>query len=223
MEDQQEELMKVVAVMSVPMCGWNPHWGCSTEAMRPFGIPIELGYGAFWHQSMQCLLEAAIVNGMDWVLTLDYDSMFTAKHLDRLIGQFGQNPQIDALAALQCKRGTEESPLMTRKGQTEVQVTGEPIQVDTAHFGLTLFRTEALKRMPKPWFVGIPAPDGSYGDGRTDADIYFWHKWKEAGNTAFVDPLCSIGHIQPRVVYFDDQFQPEHCDVFQWRKREASK
>lgn len=222
MEEEVQDI-KIVALMSVPMCGWNSHWGCTAEALRPFQIPIRLGYGAYWHQSMSNLLEDCVKENLDWVLTLDYDSVFRAEDLDRLIGQFGQRPDIDALAALQCKRGNDEVPLMTAVGQTEIPVTGEPIKADTAHFGLTLIRVDALKRVPMPWLVSRPDEAGSYKTTRrTDADIDFWQKWQAAGNTLYVDPMCSIGHLQPMVAEFDEGFNPRHVHVFDWRNRRVS-
>lgn len=221
-EQADAPFVKVVAIMSVPMTGWMPHFGCVFESLRPFNMPLRLGYGAYWHQSMSNLLEVALKEGIDWVLTLDYDSLFTAEHLDRLIGVFGQNPNIDALAALQCKRGTEESPLMTVAGASEVDVTGEPIKVDTAHFGLTLIRLDALKRVPMPWFVGRPDENGSYlTERRTDPDITFWRQWQAVGNSAYVDPLCSIGHLQAMVAEFDENFEPRQVHVNDYRKRKA--
>lgn len=213
--------VKIVALMSVPMLGWNPHWGCSSEAVRPFKIPIRLAYGAYWHQSIQNLLQDCVDERLDWVLTMDYDSMFTARHLDRLLGQFGNHPHMDALAALQCKRSTDEVPLCSVEGVTEVEVNGLPFKANTAHFGLTLIRVEALAKMPLPWFTSRPDPDGSYRTlKRVDADIDFWHRWKDAGNTLYVDPMCSIGHLQPMVSEFDAEFKPRHTHVNDWRKRE---
>lgn len=217
--DPQYADIKMAAIVSVPMIGWNPHWGCATEAFRPFNIPIRLGYGAYWHQIMSNMLEDAIDDSLDCVVTLDYDSMFDALDVDRLIGQFANHPKIDALAALQCKRGLEETPLLTAHGQSELEITGDPFRVDTAHFGLTLFRMDALKRMPKPWFIGKPDENGSYRTlGRTDPDIAFWRNWEKAGNSAYVDPGCSIGHLQPMVSVFNEAMKPEHIHVNAWRK-----
>lgn len=219
MSDQD---IKLAAFMSVPQCGWNAHWGCSVEAVRPFRIPIRLAYGAYWHQGMSNLFEDAVAEGLDWLLTFDYDSIFTAEQLDRLIGVFGQRPDIDALAALQCKRGTDDCPLMTVAGAQDVPVTGEPIRADTAHFGLTLIRTDALKRVPMPWFQGVPDEKGSYKNGKhTDADIYFWRQWQKAGNSVYIDPMSSIGHLQAMVSEFDETFNQRHVHVIDWRKRKA--
>lgn len=218
-ETAQYEDIRIVVLMSVPMCGWNPHWGCVSEAVRPFQIPIRIAYGAYWHQSLSNLLEDCIDDGLDWVLTLDYDSIFSAEHVDRLIRTFGQNPQIDALAALQCKRSTDEVPLLTVAGESAIEVDGNPFKVTTAHFGMTLIRMESLKKVPMPWFRSMPDPRGSYRTlERTDADIYFWHEWNKAGNTVYVDPQCTIGHLQPMVACYDENLKVKHVHTTDWRK-----
>jgi hypothetical protein len=155
-------------------------------------------------------------------LACDYDSMMTARHVGQLIERFGRNPHMDALAALQCKRSTDEVPLLTVEGATRITVAAEPIKVDTAHFGMTLIRAASLARVPRPWFEGRADPDGSYRTlGRTDPDIAFWHGWRAAGNTLYVDPLCSIGHLQPMVAEFDEHYKPRHVHVVDWRQKHA--
>ncbi len=220
-ETAQYADIKIAGLLSVPRVGWNDHWGCVAEAVRPFQIPLRLGFGAYWHQTMSNMLEDCIDDGIDWVLTLDYDSMFSAEHLDRLIRRFGQCPHIDALAALQCKRGTDEVPLMTT-GTTAVEVNKvnpDPIKVNTAHFGFTLIRLDSLKRVPKPWFVGRADENGSYRTlSRIDPDIAWWHAWAAAGNTAYVDPACAIGHLQPMVACYDDDMKLGHLHVNEYRK-----
>ncbi len=219
-ETAHYEDIKIACLLSCPMVGWNPHWGCVAEAVRPFQIPIRLGYGAYWHQTMSNMLEDCIDDGLDWVLTLDYDSMFFAPQLDHLIRTLGQNSHIDALAALECKRSSDEVPLFTISGQTAIEVDGNPFKVTTAHFGMTLIRLDALKKVPKPWMVGTPDASGSYRTlQRTDADIDFWHKWNKAGNTVYVDPKCSVGHLQPMVSQFDEHFKPQHIHVVDWRQQ----
>ena len=67
-------------------------------------------------------------------------------------------------------------------------------EVDSAHFGCTVFSSKALKRTLKPWFQDQPNADGEYGDGRTDADIWFWRQFRKSGNRCYVSPRVSIGH-----------------------------
>ncbi len=213
------EDLKIVALTSIPMCGWNPHWGQLCEALRPFQIPARLGYGAYWHQTISNMLEDCIDDGIDWAITFDYDSMMTGNQLNQLIRRFGQNPHIDALAALQCKRGKDDVPLLTVSGKSVIEIGREPFQVTTAHFGMTLLRLDSLKKVPMPWFVGSPDENGSYRTlRRTDADIYFWHAWNKAGNSVYVDPQCRIGHLQPVVSVFDDQLKPKLMHLEDWRK-----
>lgn len=227
MSERAQVEIKMAAVLSAPTCGWNSHWGCVQEALGVRGIPVRLGGGAYWHQTMQTLLEDAVNDGLDWVLTLDYDSIFTAAHVQRLIDTMANNPYIDALAALQVRRGTIECPLLNvGDGKSEVEFNGQPVKVRSAHFGLTLFRCNKLAALPKPWFIGKPGPSGSYDNERTDADIAFWLHWEANGNTCYVDPECSIGHLQPMVAEFQQVerdgkawLEPRHVHVHEYRSR----
>lgn len=215
-------LVKVAAIMSVPRVGWNDAYSAIVEALTPLRIPITQFNGVFWGQCMQRAFEDAIEHGVEWLLTVDYDSMFTSRDVDKLIGALGNTPDMDAVVALQCRRGDDESALMTLKGKTSVQTDGTPFRVDTAHFGLTLIRMSAMADIPKPWFASRPTEEGTWGEGRLDDDIWFWHQWKEAGKTVYIHPECRIGHLQVMVSLFDDDMQPHHMHVKQWREKSKS-
>jgi hypothetical protein len=73
---------------------------------------------------------------------------------------------------------------------------GDLTKLRTGHFGLTMIRTASLKEMPKPWLWSKPAPDNSWGDGRTDDDIYFWRQWAAAGKTLFNANRVVVGHLE---------------------------
>lgn len=223
--------LKIAALMSVPLCGYNPHYGCHSAALRPFGIGVMLAYGAYWHHGISNMFEDALANGTEWILTLDYDSMFTYKHIHRMITKILLHPEIDALAALQPRRGPDGAMLATvpnqknldtdSAGRIPVDVGDDPVAVDSAHFGLTFIRVEALKRMPLPWFLDLPNDSGSYKTlGRTDADMYFWRHFRECGNKAFVDMHSRIGHLDAYVSEFDDSFKLNLVHCQDWRARE---
>ena len=209
--------IKIAAMMSVPRYGSLNARGIIDMALRPFKIPLRISTGVFWGQCMQRMFQAAVDENLDWILTIDYDSLFTDKQVSDLMVTFGRNPHIDALAALQCRRHGEH-PLMIIAGQAQTVVTGAPIKVDTAHFGLTLIRVEALRKMNKPWFHSITDKSGGWGDGRVDDDIYFWHRWRDAGLSLYVDPACAIGHEEECVSYLDDDMRVQRCAVHEWRK-----
>lgn len=212
--------VKVNAVMSLPRLGWNDAWGCAHDALAPFGIPISRFFGVFWGQCMQRALSDAVENGVDWILTIDYDSVFTTAHVDTLLSVFADNPDMDAIAPLQVKRASD-TPLMYRKNSTEITFgKTRPFRVDTAHFGLTLLRVDSLRRMPKPWFKAEPGKDGEWGEGRTDEDIYFWEKWYDCGFSTYIHPAVKIGHLEIMVSEFDEDFNVIHTNVSKWRERE---
>lgn len=229
-----QQQVKVCAVMSIPRVGWNDAWGQVLEALSPLRIPVHRFTGVFWGQCMQRVFNECVQTGVDWILTIDYDSMFTAQHVDQLLGTLGNNPHIDALAAMQIRRG-QKYPLITKSGATKkimpcpgcgkdmeslvAEIDNSPLRVTTAHFGLTLIRVDALKAVPKPWFYSQPdencewEPDGS----KLDDDIWFWHQWKAAGKTVFVDPNCRIGHLELMVAEMGDNMEPRHIYVPEWR------
>jgi len=91
--------------------------------------------------------------------------------------------------------------------------------VTTAHFGLTLIRVDSLKDVEKPWFYSQPDEDGEYGDNRLDDDIWFWHQWRLAGKKIYVAPSVSIGHLEETVAVFDDDLQPKHEYIAEWRDK----
>jgi hypothetical protein len=207
--------MKVRAIMGLPRVGWNDSWLSISEALRPLNIPIETHTGCFWGQNVQKGMQRALDDGIDWLLTLDYDSMILPIHVARLVNILATHPEIDAIAALQMRRGIE-MPLMGVTGQTEIDITPEPVQVHTAHFGLTLLRTECLRTMTKPWLHAVPDENGEWGEGRRDDDITFWDKWRAAGHTIYVAPDVRIGHLELVVSEYDDDMKPVHRHITEW-------
>ena len=200
--------INIAAVLADPRIGWSHFWSKCSSALIKKGIPIHTYTSCFWHQGMQNLLEKEVDQGVDWVLCLDYDTLFDADQLERMIQLFSVHQGIDALVALQCKRGTQ-TPLMGIDGgagrDIPIEEGQELIEVDTAHFGLTLIRTRALKTMDKPWLLNNPDTDGSYTADRVDPDIYFWRKFKEAGNSVYVTPQVRVGHMELLATQYDER------------------
>jgi len=194
--------LKISAIMSVPRLGFMDNFTCAYHAMLGMGIPFRTFTGAYWGQCLQRAMQMQVDEGFDAILTLDYDSVFTRDALQRLVDTFEAHPEIDALAPVECHRSLAQ-PLMTIEGEdgnlmpkvpTERFFNSDLLKIRTAHFGLTLIRVEALKKMPLPWFWGQPGLDGKWGDGKVDDDIYFWLEWKKAGNSLYLANRVVIGH-----------------------------
>ena len=233
---ETEKQLKVAAIMSIPRIGWNAAWGQIISTLNAFNIPLRACEGVFWGQCMQRTMEECVRDGIDLILTIDYDSMPTKHALQELFRQFLGNPEIDALAALQMRR-EQKFPLFAIKpedadklrpkedvgpkqdGVKTLVIDGNPIKVETAHFGLTLIKVEALKKCGKPWFASTPDKEGGWGDLRVDDDIFFWNQWREAGNSCYMAPTVSIGHLELKVSQFDENMNPLVLSLKEWRER----
>lgn len=184
-------------------------------ALKACHIPLTVSGGVYYGQCMQTMLEA-LIGKVDYALTIDFDSMFTERHVQRLLSLVAGHDQIDAIAAVQPKRGCGEILASRREGSRTVDWTGYPIQVDSAHFGLTVIDIKKLATVPKPWFWAQPNDDGKWEGSKIDDDVYFWKKWQEAGHRVFVDPGCRLGHLEEVVTVFDDNMELQHLYPKQW-------
>ena len=220
MKKQNTTTIKLGAYLTLPRYEAVASRSLIEQALRALKIELTTSQGVFWGQCMQRMFDKAVNDGIDWILSLDSDSLFTPEQLSLLMDTLASNPHIDALAALQCRRGSPYPLLTTGTGEDNqiVEVSNQPIKVTTAHFGLTLIRVDSLRKTPKPWFFAQPSDDGNWDDTRMDDDIWFWHQWRLAGNTLYVAPSVSIGHLEETVVQFNDKMEPEHMYVHQWRE-----
>ena len=185
-------------------------------ALRSLGIPFTVSGGVYYGQCMQKMLESAIEQGIEYAVTVDGDSVFKPEQLQRLISIAVQESHtIDAITAMQVRRGAK-TLLGTIAGKLSAEWDGYPIKVDTAHFGLTVINLAKLEATPKPWFFCKPDANGQWGDGRVDSDVWFWHQWKDAGNTIYIDPETRIGHVEEMIVLHNDDLEVEHIYPADW-------
>lgn len=222
MEQQQvTKQVRVGAVMTAPRYEAVFARNYIEMALKQLGIPLTVSGGVYYGQCMQIMLSDLVRQGIDFALTVDFDSMFTAEHVQRLLNIIASNDYIDAIAALQPKRGCG-TVLAALEKETDCEWTGRPLQVMSAHFGLTVIRVEKLKTLPKPWFIAQPDENGDWIGDKIDDDVFFWKRWREAGNSVYVDPGTRLGHLEEMVTVYDDQLQPIHLYPKQWSEQRAS-
>ena len=215
--------VKICCCTSIPRVGFNDHWGNLMDALTPYDIPVVRFTGAFWGHGMQKMFVQCCESGVDWIMSIDYDSMITEQHLKRLFETFARNDDIDALTCVQAKRNNKY-PLLYREdavGKPEERAKSDErglILVDSAHFGLTLIRASKLRDLPLPWFASKPDSDGSYdGKDRIDEDIWFWKMWKKAGRSLYVDIDVRIGHLELMVSEFDADLEHRYLTINEWK------
>ena len=213
-----EAEVKVAAVMSMPRLGFTDNFFCVSSALTPHGISPVKVTGAYWGQSLQRAIES-VVEDADWVLTIDYDTIFSAKTVEALM-TLAMWSGMDALAPLQVKREANAVmfalPGSTPDEQTQVSDDWfkKPVQpVETAHFGLTLIRASALRATPKPWFVETANDEGTFTGGHMDADIHFWKQFRKSGHKLGLATHVSVGHAELMITW--PSRQVADCKVLQ--------
>ena len=218
--------LKIGAAMSVPRLGFTDSSTCIFEALTPLKMPIYKEQGVFWEQCLERALEHYVDAGMDAVLTIDYDTIFTADDVLTLIRLMEENPDVDALVPVQQGRGMD-TPLLSIKQPSGRRLEKCPpemfasdlTKITTGHFGLTLIRTSALLDMPHPWFHGQPDAEGRWGPTKTDADITFWRKMAKHSKRACLANRVTIGHGAGDVIIRpSERFQPLYQTAIDYRK-----
>jgi SAM-dependent methyltransferase len=225
----QQGQPKVRAVMTAPRLGFNDMWDCAMLALPKLGIDFARINGAFWDQCITRAIEETIeAHAPDYVLAIDYDSVFHAGHVAKLLQLAMAHPEADAIAPLQASRHKgaplfgvdpndgDEGDNSSVRHIERVEFCVDLRRAPQAHFGLTLLRVEALKSLSKPWFYGRPNGDGEWKDGKTDPDIAFWRKWKAEGFSLYLAPRVVIGHLELMVRWPDEDMQAVWQSVRDW-------
>jgi hypothetical protein len=226
----------IECIMSLPRVCWTDTQGEVHQAAHKLGFKVTRATGVFWGQSLQRLFEIALKSlETKYILTVDYDSIFDAEDIIRLWQVMESNPDVAALCPLQIGRD-KETPLFSVRGEDgsllkemgEDHLFTDALDMNTGHFGLTLIRTDAIREMKRPFFQGIPSPNGDWGEGRVDDDIFFWNRLREAGKRICLCPRVRIGHLQNVVTWpgedcraitqyltdYHDNGRPRQCMTF---------
>jgi len=225
----------MAAVMTLPRLGFTDNLFCASESLSPLGIRLMRSCGVFWGQCLTDMIEQAIDAGFEYVLTLDYDTVFSAADVRELYRLMEQHPEADAICALQMKRSCT-TPLFTvtsksGEGITELdaaEMEQELLEVTTAHFGLTVLRCSAFADIERPWFGARPDQngrwcgpvlvDGKLAGGKLDADIAFWARFRDAGKRLFQANRVSIGHLQLMVTWPGVDLTPVYQHVYDYNQ-----
>ncbi len=214
----ERKLSGVRAVMSVPRFGPLMHPRCAEKAFFQLGINARSTSSCYWAQQISNLMEDAIADpACDFVLTMDFDTVFCAADVMELYRLLKACPDVDAVIPLQSKRGCDEvlmsiagrQPGKCRTAIAEADLLHRSLlPANTGHFGLTMFRADSLRKFPRPWMVPEPSAVGKWRDGHVDADIDFWRRFREAGFKACLAPRVVVGHLEEVVKWPGRDLKP---------------
>lgn len=207
---------KIACVVSMPRIGFTQNMRSMIRELSMRGIAVKIGTGAFWHQVLTTIIEEELESKPDFVLTLDYDTWFKYDQIVEMM-EMMELSDADAIVPMQVKRESKEILLKADKTtMTRADYETGLMPIATGHFGCTLFRASAFENLKRPWFLPVPGPDGRWGDGRTDADIYFWQNYIACGLKVYLATQIRLGHLQQVCTFpgkFEDDLAPVHCYI----------
>jgi hypothetical protein len=200
----ERTLQNVRACMSVPRYGPLMHPRCVEKAFYQLKIRLDSRQSCYWHQQLSILMEEAIADpSCEFVLTMDFDTVFCAADVLELYRLLKACPEADAIFPLQAKRGCETAlfTMTDRNGRLRDSINAADLYrnllpANTGHFGLTMFRADSLRNFPRPWMVPEPNFAGRWDNGQIDADIDFWRRFKAAGLRCYLAPRVVVGHLE---------------------------
>jgi len=196
---------KIMGALSCPRLGFMDFMGASLVAFLENGVPLRLLYGAFWDQALYGGITQAIKDGYDYIITTDYDTVYSEAEVKKLIDLAIANPEADAICAMQMGRfsgllASTDSGCIEHK-----QFEDDLVPINTGHFGLTIIKLSALNDLPKPWFLGVPNSEGGWEPktDKVDPDIYFWQNFQKHGRKLFLASRIVVGHLELLVKFPD--------------------
>lgn len=209
------DVPKVIALLSCPRLGWTDNFRCAQTVFMSLGVPMLVDSGVFWGQGLSRLMKLCADRGVEFVVTLDYDSIFSKEHVARLYQLITENPEVDAIVPVQVKRECNSS-MFTMWGDGEMQTSVKADEfmrsltpIATGHFGLTIIRTSSLEKLSKPWFKSISDLNGEWEQGHIDEDIYFWINAMASGWKVCLANEVRIGHLQRIIAWPRSDFTPQ--------------
>ena len=205
---------RACVVMTKPRLTFSDNETCLMRISR-LNVSYMSHSGAFWEKNISKVIDQAVEAGHEWIVTSDYDTVWDDDTLDALVAIFDANPDIDALAPLQMKRGGDYAFLKSSETSEEAY-NSDSVPVEWAHFGLTLFRASAFAKLERPWTRAFAGEDGKWGSDSVDPDIGFWRNWRDVGNTVHVAPRIPVGHMELMVGWPDEDLRPHYQHVGDW-------
>lgn len=194
---------RVAVAMTVPRLCFSDSMNSMVHACSVLDIECVQRSGAYYDVGIEASIDHAIGLGVEYVITADYDSVFSPEDIQRLVALADRTPDAAAIAPVQAGRCSDGPILGLTEDVTAAQWWSDMVRVHQAHFGLTLLRVSALKELPKPWFRHKDHADGT----RVDADVQFWRNLAATGKSLYLSPAVSIGHIETLISWFTDDMK----------------
>lgn len=223
---------EAIGVMTQARVGFSHTYAAVFNAFRACNLPLKFRCGAFMEQNLSNLFEDALAEDPDYIISCEYDCIFSSEDIESLLAIMRSDASIDAVFAAQPPRhffGQIMASVRRPDGFCSVVgVQPKPVEADllkcnAGHFGLTVIRASSLRALPKPYLNGSPGDDGMWvhrdeGGGKIDPDISFWMKAEEAGWNVYLATKVRIGHLVEMIAWPDETYQTHLQNVNDWHK-----
>lgn len=212
-----KESPSIVVCMSTPRIGFVDNFQALEQSIVRSGIPIIARHcvgSAFWEKSLTLSVLSAIKHhNPDYILTVDYDSVWSPQDVQAIFNFMQSNPWCAAAFPVQMHR-SQPFPLVNFGDYSEKWSVAE-----FGHFGLTMIRTDVFRELPHPWLWSMPGSNGVWdGPNQRDADITFWQNMGEYGYKVVRLNEVIIGHME-QVVIWPDGDKPLYQPTGQYREK----
>lgn len=210
----------VFAVMTRPRFIEATAADCQERLLLKTGIRMLRSGGVFWDQGISRVIEKALADepSPKYILTLDYDTIFTPNDVVELYTLMEAMPDANAMVPLQMRRDSIYALLTPPTGQDGLpagridaeRLEHETMPIRSGHFGLTLLRASAVRDLQRPWFAAQPDKQGGWNDGRIDADVNFWLNLGRHAGGIYCANRVVVGHAQQVITWPTSELTPVH-------------
>lgn len=153
----------------------------------------------------ETLAKKALEQGCDYLFMVDDDMLTPPDLFYKLVKH-----DVDICAALAFTRNPDHKPVIYQVTEGYDPVTKKDyymnhfvhnyprnalVECDAVGFGAVLIKTEILKKMEQPYFMGLTG---------TGEDITFCYKAKKAGCRVFMDTSIKLGHLSSPIVVTEE-------------------
>ena len=149
----------------------------------------------------------------DYIMWIDSDNVFTAKHFKELLDRIESNKKMDILAGLYLAEDRERylahylPDQKFRKFKSEFikpehlkDLPNEPFPVLFSGMGFMIVRYGVFEKLEYPWFEPYTLEQSGGKRDVVGDDASFCLKAKDAGFKTFIDPRIVVGHEKPVIL-----------------------
>jgi len=190
---------KVVAVLSTPRFGPVDTFKSIADMCQKLGWEFFQWGGTEWGKGLESVIQQVMAShNPDYVMTIDYDGVFTPEDCQQLLDFMQRRPDIGAVWPVQAHRHQDLPLGLAPKGAALdlFDYSKEFTRMWSGHFGCTLIRRQVFETLPHPWFWSVPDPETGDWKNGSDADLFFWRGMHTFGFTFGQLNTVQIGHME---------------------------